>query len=199
MIETRHYERIMTYPAFTACRRTLALLAFLMGILPVAVYIIAMNFAAAPAGAGPRISQTAAIVLTIFLAIIALICPLTAAVLNKVLVEKKIGRPPFRFLRSEEEEEASEAEPSPEANFFEPQFNATSAILFAISTTTALFGLILGVLGRSWGYAGPFFAFSLIFSGALYFMLKNQLFTLLSQHFDLIEGGGKARLADETR
>jgi len=186
----------MTLPAYAICRKTLALLALLMGVLPVLLYVIAMHFAALPLGAGPRINQTAAIILAIFLAIIALICPLLAAVLSKVLAEKNIGGPPFRFLYGEREEEAPEGEQPPEGKPFESQFGAMCAILFAISDSTAVFGLILGVLGRSWGYAVPFFAFSLVFSAVLYFMLKNQLFDLLSQHFDLIEGGGKAQLAE---
>ncbi len=197
IIANRHYERVMTFPAYVTCRRTLGLLGVLMGVLPVILYMVAMRSAASPAGAGPRIDQTAAIVLTVLLAVVALICPLTAAVLNKVLVERKIGRPPFRFLFSEEEEEAPETPPEGgAAGPFEPQFKGMVAILFAISDATALFGLILGVLGRAWGYAVPFFLFSLIFVGALYFMLKNQLFNLLSQHFDLLEGGGKAQLAE---
>jgi hypothetical protein len=197
MIGTRHYERILTFPAYVVCRKTLMLLALLLGVLPVLLYIIAMTFAATPAGAGPRIQQTAAIVLTIFLAVIALICPLAAAVVNKVFVEKKIGRPPFRFLFSEPgEEEVEQIEPPPGVRTFEQQFNAMSGILFAIGNLSALFGLVLGVLGRSWGYAIPFFLFSLIFSAAIYFMVGNQLFSLLSQHFDLIEGGGKAKVVD---
>jgi len=196
MIGTRHYERILTLPAYAICRRTLALLALLMGVLPILLYIIAIFFAVLPAGAGPRINQTTAIILTIFLAVVALICPLTAAVLNKVLLEKNIGRPPFRFLYGAAGEEAPEEESQPEAKPFEPQFNAMAAMLFAIADATGLFGLILGVLGRAWGYAVFFFAFSLIFTAAVYVMLKNQLFTLLSHHFDLIEGGGKARLVE---
>lgn len=196
MIGTRHYERIMTLPAHAICRRTLALLALLMGVLPVLLYLIAVLFTASAEGAALRIHETTAIVLTVFLAVIALISPLTAAVLNKVLLEKKLGRPPFRFVFGEAEEEAPEAEEQPRAEHFEPQFNAISAILFAISDATALFGLVLGVLGRSLAYAIPFFAFSLVFAAALYFMLKNQLFNLLSQHFDLIEGGGRTQLAE---
>ncbi len=197
IIGTRNYERIMTLPAHAICRRTLALLALLMGVLPVLLYVIVVLFAVWPEGAGPRVQQTGAVVLTVFLAVIALVCPLLAAVLNKVLVEKKLGRPPFRFLFGEgEQEEAPETEMQAEPKLFEVQFNAISAILFAISDSTGLFGLILGMLGRSLGYAIPFFIFSLIFSGALYFMLKNQLFSLLSQHFDLIEGGGRAQLAE---
>jgi hypothetical protein len=199
MIGTRHYERILTLPTYAICRKTLSLLALLLGILPVAVYIIAMFFAASPVGVGPRIGQTAALVLTIFLGVIAIICPLTAAVLNRVLVEKSIGRPPFRFLYGggeEEEVETEEGEEGPQRKPFEPQFSSMAAILFAISDSTAIFGLVLGVLGRGWGYAAPFFAFSLIFSGALYFTLKNQLFALLSQHFDLVEGGGKAQIVE---
>lgn len=198
IIGTRHYERIMTLPAQAICRRTLALLALLMGVLPVLLYVIIVLSAVSPEGAGPRVQQTGAVVLTVFLAVIAIVCPLLAAVLNKVLVEKKLGRPPFHFLFGESErvEEVPEEEMRPEQKMFEPQFNAISAILFAISDSTGLFGLILGVLGRSLGYAIPFFIFSLIFSGALYFMLKNQLFNLLSQHFDLIEGGGRVHLAE---
>jgi len=199
MIGTRHYERILTLPAYAVCRKTLALLALLLGILPVALYIIAMFFAASPVGAGPRINPTAAVVLTVFVGVIALICPLTAAVLNKVLVEKNIGRPPFRFLYGggeEEQAEVEEGEEGPPRKPFETQFASMSGILFAISDATAVFGLVLGVLGRGWGYAAPFLAFSLIFSGVLYFILKNQLFALLSQHFDMIEGGGKAQLAE---
>jgi hypothetical protein len=185
----------MTLPSYAVCRKTLALLALLLGILPVLLYIIALHFAALPADAGPRIGQTTAIVLAIFLGIIALICPLMAAVLNKVLTERNIGRPPFRFLYAESQEE-SESEELSERKPFESQFSAMSAILFAISDSTAVFGLVAGALARSWGYGAPFLAFSLIFSGALYFMLKNQLFNLMSQHFDVIEGGGKARLAE---
>jgi hypothetical protein len=200
MIGTRHYERILTLPTYAVCRRTMSLLALLLGILPVALYIIGMFFAASPAGAGPRINPTAAVVLAIFLGVIALICPLTAAVLNKVLLQKNIGRPPFRFLYTggaeEEEPEAEEGEEARPVKYFEPQFASMSAILFAISDSTALFGLVLGVLGRGWGYAAPFFAFSLIFSGVLYVILKNQLFALLSQHFDLVEGGGKAKIVE---
>jgi hypothetical protein len=196
MIGTRHYERILTLPAYAVCRKALTMIALLMGLLPVVLYIVAMIFAAAPAGAGPRIGQTAAIILTVFLAVIALICPLVAAVLNKVLVERRLGRPPFRFLYEIGREEAPEAEPRPEGKPFEPQFIAITAILFAISDSTAVYGLVLGVLGRGWGYAIPFFLFSLLFATALYFMLKNQLFGLLSHHFDLLEGGGKAQLAE---
>ncbi len=199
MIGTRHYERILTLPTYAVCRKTLSLLALLLGILPVALYIIAMFFAASPAGVGPRINPTAAIVLAIFLGVIALICPLTAAVLNKVLVEKNIGKPPFRFLYGggdKDEPETQEGEEQQPVKYFEPQFSSMSAILFAISNSTALFGLVLGVLGRGWGYAAPFYVFSLIFSGVLYVMLKNQLFALLSQHFDLIEGGGKAKIVE---
>ncbi len=196
MIGTRHYERIMTLPSYAICRKTLAFLALLLGILPVLLYIIALHFAALPADAGPRIGQTTAVVLAIFLAIIALICPLMAAVLNRVLTERNIGRPPFRFLYAESQEEVSEGEEQSEKKPFESQFGAMSAILFAISDSTAVFGLVVGALARSWGYGAPFLAFSLIFSGALYFMLKNQLFNLMSQHFDMIEGGGKAQLAE---
>jgi hypothetical protein len=197
MIGTRHYERIMTFPAYVSCRKSLTLLALLLGILPVLLYIMAMLLAASPSEAGgPRIEQTAAVVLTVFLAIIALICPLTAAVLNKVFVEKNIGRPPFRFMHSEPEEETEEEKEEPQPKPFEAQFTAMCAILFAISDATALFGLVLGILGRGWGYAIPFFVFSLIFTIVLYLLLKNQLFSLLSQHFDLIEGGGKAKLTE---
>ena len=198
MIGSRHYERILTLPTYAICRKTLALLALLLGVLPVVLYIIGMFFAAAPELKGPRINETAAVVLTIFLAVIALIGPLTAAVLNRVLVEKKIGRPPYRFLYGgveieEAEEEKEEGRP---ATLFEPQFSSMAGILFAISDVTALFGLVLGILGRGWGYAIPFFVFSLAFSSVLYIMLKNQLFALLSQHFDLIEGGGKAKIVE---
>ncbi|NQT82856.1 hypothetical protein HQ563_07530 [bacterium] len=196
MIGTRHYERIMTLPAYAICRKTLALLALLMGVLPVLLYIIAVLFTTSLEGPGPWIRETPAIVLTIFLAVFSLISPLTAAVLNKVLVEKNIGRPPFRFLYVEDQQEAPEGGQQPEKKPFEPQFNAMFAILFAIADATGLFGLILGVLGKSFGLAAPFFAFSLIFTGVLYFMLKNQLFSLLSEHFDLIEGGGRAKLAE---
>lgn len=197
MIGSRHYERILTLPTYAICRKTLALLALLLGVLPVVLYIIGMFFAAAPELKGPRINETAAVVLTVFLAVIALIGPLTAAVLNKVLVEKKIGRPPFRFLYGggEIEEAEAEEEEGP-AKPFEPQFSSMAGILFAISDVTALFGLVLGILGRGWGYAIPFFVFSLAFSSVLYIMLKNQLFALLSQHFDLIEGGGKAKIVE---
>lgn len=196
MIGSRHYERILTLPTYAICRKTLALLALLLGVLPVVLYIIGMFFAAAPELKGPRINETAAIVLTIFLAVIALIGPLTAAVLNKVLVEKKIGRPPFRFLYGGAEVDEPETEEGRPATLFEPQFSSIAGILFAISDVTALFGLILGILGRGWGYAIPFFVFSLAFSAVLYVMLKNQLFALLSQHFDLIEGGGKVTIVE---
>jgi hypothetical protein len=196
MIGSRHYERILTLPTYAICRKTLALLALLLGVLPVVLYIIGMFFAAAPELKGPRINETAAIVLTIFLAVIALIGPLTAAVLNKVLVEKKIGRPPYRFLYGGAEVDEPETEEGRPATLFEPQFSSMAGILFAISDVTALFGLILGILGRGWGYAIPFFVFSLAFSSVLYIMLKNQLFALLSQHFDLIEGGGKATIVE---
>ncbi len=197
MIGSRHYERILTLPTYAICRKTLSLLALLFGVLPVVLYIIGMFFAAAPELKGPRINETAAVVLTVFLAVIALIGPFTAAVLNKVLVEKKIGRPPFRFLYGggEIEEAEAEEEEGP-AKPFEPQFSSMAGILFAISDVTALFGLVLGILGRGWGYAIPFFIFSLAFSSVLYVMLKNQLFALLSQHFDLIEGGGKAKIVE---
>ena len=197
MIGTRHYERILTLPTYAICRKTLALLALLLGVLPVVLYIIAMFFAASPAGAGPRINATAAIVLTVFLSVIALICPITAAVLNRVLLEKHIGRPPFRFLYGGGEEQPPEGEqPLSPTKPFEPQFASMSGILFAVSELSAVFGLVLGILGRGWAYAIPFFVFSLIFTSALYFMLKNQLFGLLSQHFDIIEGGGKLQIAD---
>jgi membrane protease YdiL (CAAX protease family) len=198
MIGSRHYERILTLPTYAICRKTLALLALLLGVLPVVLYIIGMFFAAAPELKGPRINETAAVVLTVFLAVIALIGPFTAAVLNKVLVEKKIGRPPFRFLYGGGEIEEAEGEEEEErrAKLFEPQFSSMAGILFAISDVTALFGLVLGILGRGWGYAIPFFIFSLAFSSVLYIMLKNQLFALLSQHFDLIEGGGKAKIVE---
>jgi hypothetical protein len=111
-------------------------------------------------------------------------------------LERNIGRPPFRFLYAEGEEETPEDEEGPDRKPLESQFIGMSAILFAISDSTAVIGLVLGVLARSWGFAAPFFAFSLFFSGALYFMLKNQLFSLISQHFDVIEGGGKAQLAE---
>ncbi|MDP2899271.1 MAG: hypothetical protein Q8Q12_22265 [bacterium] len=197
MIGSRHYERILTLPTYAICRKTLALLALLLGVLPVVLYIIGMFFAAAPELKGPRINETAAVVLTVFLAVIALIGPFTAAVLNKVLVEKKIGRPPFRFLYGGAEIEEAEAEEEERpAKPFEAQFSSMAGILFAISDVTALFGLVLGILGRGWGYAIPFFVFSLAFSSVLYVMLKNQLFALLSQHFDLIEGGGKAKIVE---
>ena len=197
MIGSRHYERILTLPTYAICRKTLALLALLLGVLPVVLYIIGMFFAAAPELKGPRINETAAVVLTVFLAVIALIGPFTAAVLNKVLVEKKIGRPPFRFLYGGVEIEEAEAdEEERPTKLFEAQFSSMAGILFAISDVTALFGLVLGILGRGWGYAIPFFIFSLAFSSVLYVMLKNQLFALLSQHFDLIEGGGKAKIVE---
>ncbi len=199
MIGTRHYEKILTLPAYNSCRRTLSLLALLLGVLPVAVYVLVIFLAASPAGEGPRIEQTGAIVLTIFLAIITLICPLTAAVVNKVFVDRRIGRPPYRFVHGageEVEEETAEQEEETIAKPFEPQFASMSAILFAISDATALFGLVLGMLGRGYGYAIPFFAFSLILTTIIYVMLKNQLFSLLSHHFDLIEGGGKVKLAE---
>ena len=197
MIGSRHYERILTLPTYAICRKTLALLALLLGVLPVVLYIIGMFFAAAPELKGPRINETAAVVLTVFLAVIALIGPFTAAVLNKVLVEKKIGRPPFRFLYGGGEIEEAEAEEEERpTKLFEAQFSSMAGILFAISDVTALFGLVLGILGRGWGYAIPFFVFSLAFSSVLYVMLKNQLFALLSQHFDLIEGGGKAKIVE---
>lgn len=199
MIGSRHYERILTLPTYAICRKTLSLLALLLGVLPVVLYIIGMFFAAAPELKGPRINETAAVVLTVFLAVIALIGPFTAAVLNKVLVEKKIGRPPFRFLYGGAEIEEAEGEEEEEerpTKLFEAQFSSMAGILFAISDVTALFGLVLGILGRGWGYAIPFFIFSLAFSSVLYVMLKNQLFALLSQHFDLIEGGGKAKIVE---
>ena len=72
MIGSRHYERILTLPTYAICRKTLALLALLLGVLPVVLYIIGMFFAAAPELRGPRINETAAVVLTVFLAVIAL-------------------------------------------------------------------------------------------------------------------------------
>ncbi len=200
MIGTRHYERILTLPTYSICRKSLALLALLLGILPVGVYVGAMFLVSSSGEVGPRIGQTAAVILTIFIGVVALICPLTAAVVNKVLVERNLGRPPFRFLYEGEEEQGDKARPKePELRPkkpFETQFVSMSAVLFAISDATALFGLVLGVLGRGWGYAIPFFVFSLIFSFALYVTLKNQLFGLLSHHFDVIEGGGKIKLAE---
>lgn len=52
IVPDRHYERIMTFPPYLACRKTLALLALLIAVLPVILYIVAIAavLAAYPAG-----------------------------------------------------------------------------------------------------------------------------------------------------